>query len=90
MTDPAILFLDEPTSALDSRTAKEILDLLKKTHQTYAVTMVLVAHHIDVVRYMCDRVLHLQEGRIARTGPVKKTADFHINKIDDIWMDCDV
>ncbi|MEM9631487.1 MAG: ATP-binding cassette domain-containing protein [Pseudomonadota bacterium] len=90
VTDPAILFLDEPTSALDSRTTREILDLLKKTHQTYSVTMVLVAHHIDVVRYMCDRVLFLENGRIAQLGPIKKSTEFHISKIDDIWVDCNV
>lgn len=90
VTDPSILFLDEPTSALDSLTAKEILDLLKKTHQTYGVTMVLVTHHIDVVRYMCDRVLYLQDGQIARLGRIKRNNDFHMNEIDNMWEDGDV
>lgn len=85
VTDPTVLFLDEPTSALDGETARDILDLLHKTRDTYGVSMVLVAHHIDVVRYMCDRVLHLEAGRISRLDPIKRSAEFRVPKVEDLW-----
>lgn len=90
VTNPSILFLDEPTSSLDAQTTKEILDLLKKTHATYDVTMVLIAHQTDVVRYMCDRVLHLENGGLKHLGPVHKSDVFQVDNMQDIWEKSDV
>lgn len=85
VTDPEVLFLDEPTSALDAETSREILDLLKKVQRSYPMAMVLVAHHMDVVRYMCDRVLHLEGGTVRRLGPIANTRHFRIDPIDTLW-----
>ena len=58
---------------------------VKRTHQTYGVTIVLVSHQIEVVRYMCDRVLHLEQGRIKRLGPIQKAPQFHVETMEQIW-----
>ncbi|RWR26135.1 ATP-binding cassette domain-containing protein [Sinirhodobacter populi] len=85
VTDPEVLFLDEPTSALDAQTSGEILDLLKKVQGRYPMAMILVAHHMDVVRYMCDRVLHLEGGTVRRLGPIRNTAQFRVDPIEALW-----
>ncbi len=85
ITDPEVLFLDEPTSALDAETSKEILDLLKKVQRTYPMAMILVAHHMDVVRYMCDRVLHLEDGAVRRLGAIPKATHFRVDPIEALW-----
>ncbi|MFE3836449.1 ATP-binding cassette domain-containing protein [Pseudogemmobacter sonorensis] len=85
VTAPEVLFLDEPTSALDAETSRDILDLLKKVRQSYPVAMVLVAHHMEVVRYMCDRVLHLDAGRALRLGPIRNAARFRLDPIEALW-----
>lgn len=90
ITDPKILFLDEPTSALDAQTAKDILDLLRKIHRTYNVTIVLISHQINVVRYLCHRVLNLENGRIKRLGVITNTDHFLVDSLDQIWADADV
>lgn len=90
VTDPKILFLDEPTSALDGQTSKDILDLLRKSHAAYGMSIVLISHQIEVVRYMCDRVLHLEEGRVKRLGPISRSAAFAVNEIEQIWAGADV
>ncbi len=85
VTDPQVLFLDEPTSALDAQTSREILDLLKKAQRNYSMAMILVAHHLDVVRYMCDRVLHLEDGAVRRMGPIRNSVDFRVDPIEALW-----
>ena len=87
ISDPKIIFFDEPTSALDAQTMKEILDLLKKVHQSYSVTMVLVSHQMDVIRYMCDRAVWLEEGKIKKIAEVKKIEEFAVDQLNDLWED---
>lgn len=85
ITDPQVLFLDEPTSALDAQTSREILDLLKKAQRNYSMAMILVAHHLDVVRYMCDRVLHLEDGAARHLGPIGNSLQFRADPIEALW-----
>jgi D-methionine transport system ATP-binding protein len=85
VTEPEVLFLDEPTSALDAETGREILDLLKKAQRNYPMATILVAHHMDVVRYMCDRVLHLEDGAARRMGPIRNSAQFRVDPIEALW-----
>jgi D-methionine transport system ATP-binding protein len=87
ITDPEILFLDEPTSALDAETSLGILDLLKQVQSRSAVAMILVAHQLSVVRYMCDRVLHLEDGRLRHLGPIQKAAVFPVDSLEPLWPD---
>ena len=89
-TDPKVLFLDEPTSALDGTTAHEILDVVRAVHRAFGMTIVLVSHQIEVVRYMCDRVIHLQSGKIKRMGEIDRDLAFQVRNIDDLWGGRDV
>lgn len=86
ITEPEVLFLDEPTSALDAETGRDILDLLKRVQARYPVAMVLVTHHMEVVRYMCDRVLHLEGGRVRRLGAIPKAAAFRTDPVEALWQ----
>jgi D-methionine transport system ATP-binding protein len=67
---PDILLCDEATSALDPRTAKSILDLLKRINKEMEVTIVIVTHDMAVVRYACDDVAVLDGGDIVEQGAV--------------------
>jgi putative ABC transport system ATP-binding protein len=63
VTKPAILFADEPTGNLDSKTGKHIIDLLFELNQENMTTLVLVTHD-PALATLCQRSLHLEEGRI--------------------------
>ena len=89
ISDPKIIFLDEPTSALDSKTMQEILDLLKKVHRSYRLTMVIVSHQIDVIRYMCDRAVLLEQGRLKKIGAVNALSHFQVDHLNELWVDAD-
>lgn len=60
---PRLLLGDEPTGDLDSRTSESIHDLLKEVHATRRLTSVIVTHN-ERLASVCDRVLHLENGRL--------------------------
>jgi len=66
--DPDILALDEPTSSLDPRGKWSLMELLRNIH----VTKIIASHDLDLVSRLCDRVIILDEGRIAADGGAKQ------------------
>jgi putative ABC transport system ATP-binding protein len=63
VNDPAIVWGDEPTGALDSKTANEILDLMRDLNQRVGLTLVLVTHDPGVGAG-CDRIVRMRDGLI--------------------------
>ena len=63
VNDPAIVWGDEPTGALDSKTAGEIMDLLRDLNRRVGMTLVLVTHDPGVGS-MCDRIVRMRDGLI--------------------------
>lgn len=59
---PDILLLDEPTSALDTGRIDQLVAVLRQLPQT---TVILVSHQLELVQQVCDRVLYLDQGRVA-------------------------
>ncbi|MCJ0902052.1 ABC transporter ATP-binding protein [Rhodococcus sp. ARC_M6] len=63
ITRPDALFADEPTGALDSRSAKQVLELLRRTSAEFDQTVVMVTHDPVAASY-ADRVLFLADGKL--------------------------
>src|SRR5918994_5811209 len=63
VNEPAIVWGDEPTGALDSKTATEIMELLRELNQRVGMTLVLVTHDPGVGS-MCDRIVRMRDGLI--------------------------
>ena len=61
---PRILLADEPTGNLDSKTAKQILNLLKELSRECLV--VVVSHNISDAENYADRIIELADGRVVR------------------------
>ncbi|HEY7031442.1 MAG TPA: ABC transporter ATP-binding protein [Thermomicrobiales bacterium] len=69
VNDPAIIWADEPTGALDSKTANEIMDLMRELNQRANLTFVLVTHDHGVGE-RCDRIVRMRDGVIVgQDGP---------------------
>jgi putative ABC transport system ATP-binding protein len=64
VNDPVIVWADEPTGALDSKTATEIIDLLRALNQEKGQTFVLVTHDAGVGA-KCDRIVRMGDGLIS-------------------------
>ena len=73
VTRPKILMADEPTGDLDNRTADAVFDLIAKLHRDYRLTSLVVTHNHAFAR-RCDRVLHLERGRMVEVSPQSLSA----------------
>ena len=62
--DPPIVLADEPTAALDSTSGKNVIELLQKLAHEHGRAVVIVTHDPRVLSYG-DRIIHLEDGRIA-------------------------
>jgi putative ABC transport system ATP-binding protein len=60
---PAVLFADEPTGNLDAHTGQRIIDLMFEMNRTSHTTLVLVTHEQPLAA-RCDRILHMEAGRM--------------------------
>jgi D-methionine transport system ATP-binding protein len=69
--NPDILLSDEATSALDPQTTLSVLDLLKDINIKLELTIILITHELNVIRYICKNMAVLEDGRIAEDGPEK-------------------
>ena len=63
--DPAVLVFDEATAALDNQTEREVTRAIAALHGTR--TLIAIAHRLSTVQG-CDRLIFLQDGRVAATG----------------------
>ena len=63
VNNPAIVWADEPTGNLDSKSAQDILDLMRQLNQTQQQTFVIVTHDPDIGA-QCDRIVQMQDGLI--------------------------
>jgi ABC-2 type transport system ATP-binding protein len=68
--DPAFVFLDEPTAGLDPIGREEMLDLVRKTHRDFGISVLLSSHLMADVERTCDRIIVLQGGRLVEAGDV--------------------
>ena len=72
---PELLVLDEPVSALDVSVGAQVINLLRDLQQRYGLTCLFISHSMPLVRYLCDRVIVMQRGRIVETGTWSEVCD---------------
>lgn len=65
--NPEIIIADEPISALDVSIAAQILNLLKSIKKD-GKTIVLIAHDLAVVKFICDEIIVLRKGVMVERG----------------------
>ncbi|CAM5273175.1 hypothetical protein SHIRM173S_06727 [Streptomyces hirsutus] len=65
-----MLLSDEATSALDPETTRSILTLLRDLNRQLGLTVLLIAHEMDVVKSICDSAALMEHGRVVESGTV--------------------
>ncbi|WP_457642494.1 ABC transporter ATP-binding protein [Persephonella sp.] len=70
--NPSILLLDEPLSALDFSIRQKLQDEIKRLHNIFNLTTLLVSHDKPEVFKLSDRVIWIDEGKIVKEGSPRK------------------
>jgi energy-coupling factor transporter ATPase len=65
---PDVIVLDEPTSFLDPLAAKKIFEVVSRLNTKLKITIVLVEHRLDLAVMYANRVIVMDDGRIALSG----------------------
>jgi peptide/nickel transport system ATP-binding protein len=65
---PRLIILDEAVSALDKSVEAQVLNLLLDLKEAFGLTYVFISHDLNVVRYMCDRVMVMYLGQVVELG----------------------
>ena len=65
---PRVLVLDEPTAGLDPRGRNELLELIRGLHDEDGNTIVMVSHSMDDISALAQRIIVMNEGRVAMDG----------------------
>ncbi len=68
--EPSVLILDEPTAGLDPAGKKSLLKLIKSYNCETGATVIFVSHNMDDVALIADRVVVMENGKIALSGDV--------------------
>ena len=66
--NPQFIICDESVSALDVSVQAQVLNLLNELKQEFGLTYIFISHDLSVVKYMSDRMVVMQEGKIEEMG----------------------
>jgi putative ABC transport system ATP-binding protein/lipoprotein-releasing system ATP-binding protein len=71
LNEPEVLLADEPTSDLDEQTESEIMELFRQLHASTGITIVLVTHSTQLIRYGSHSI-KMADGRVQPCSPLEK------------------
>ncbi|MRI83336.1 MAG: ABC transporter ATP-binding protein [Nitratiruptor sp.] len=68
MRRPKLLLLDEPLAALDPRMRLKLQGEIRRLHEEFGTTTIMVSHDLAELQRLCDRIVTIDQGRIVQGG----------------------
>lgn len=70
--DPEYIIIDEPVAQLDPFNAEQTYEMLKKLHEEYDKTIIVIEHHTEFIANYCSDVLLMKDGSVSWIKPVQE------------------
>ncbi len=83
--EPKVLILDEPIAGLDPKGRDEILNQIRKLHDDYKTTTIMISHSMEDVAKIADRVIVMNKGTIVLDGGVSDVFK-EVETLEDIGL----
>jgi peptide/nickel transport system ATP-binding protein len=70
--NPKFIICDESVSALDVSVQAQVLNLLKELQAEFDLTYIFISHDLAVVKFMSDRIMVMNQGKVEEIGPAEQ------------------
>ena len=67
--EPSFIVLDEPTSNLAPEAERDLIDLLQRLQEEFALSYLFISHDLSLVRHFCDSVAVMYLSQVVEKGP---------------------
>jgi ABC-type Mn2+/Zn2+ transport system ATPase subunit len=64
--EPRVLLLDEPTAGIDTSAEATIMEVISRLHRERGLTVILVSHHLRLVRSLVGTVIWVEDGHVTK------------------------
>ncbi|HKL13694.1 MAG TPA: energy-coupling factor transporter ATPase [Halanaerobiales bacterium] len=83
---PRVLILDEPSAGLDPQGREKLKALLKRLHQSYNITIILISHRMEEITQLSSRVIVMDHGKIVLNGSPREVFS-HKEKLEKLSLE---
>lgn len=87
VTKPKILVLDEPAAGLDPLGKEEIAALLKRVHEDWCETVIVISHDMDEIAELCNRAAVFSEGKAVFCDSPERLFTLHAEELLQLGLD---
>ncbi len=86
VSKPKILLLDEPFGDLDPVTLRDVSNYIKKINDELGTTIVLISHHVELIKEISDRAVLIDEGKIIAQGAPEEVCELFIERSNSKFL----